>query len=128
MAFLGVDNRGIPATAAGDVGDGLELTVILFDVISGAVSASGAVVECTLGDVDMTLDTTVTGRYVCSLTAAQVASIGAGQWAWLFRLTPADAEPQTYVRGSVQLTAAAGASGSTGWQSGFVKSVLVGVC
>lgn len=127
MAFLGVDRRGIPGTAAGDVGDDFSITVVLFDFTSGAVTGVGATITATVGGVAMAESHSTTGLYVLSLTDAQTTSLGAGSWTWLFRHTPAGGDTQTYIRGTVTLTQSSNAGGSTGWQAGIVGNTLVGI-
>jgi hypothetical protein len=128
MAFLGVDRRGIPGTAAGDVGDDFAVNVVLFDFTSGAVTGVGATVVATVAGVSMAVNSSTTaGLYVCSLTDAQTTTLGSGAWTWLFRHTPAAGDTQTYIRGTVHLMASSNAGGSTGWQAGIVGNTLVGI-
>ena len=127
MAYLGVDRRGLPFTAAGDVGDDFTVTVALTDFTSGAVSGSGATIVATVAGTSMTVDYSTAGLFVCSLTDTQTTTLGAGRWAWLFGLTPSGGATQVYVRGSVTLQEEASAGGSSGWQAGIVGTVLVGV-
>lgn len=126
MSFLGVDRRGIRATAAGTVGDDFSVTVVLFDFTSGAVTGSGATIVATVSGVSMTVDYATQGRFVCTLTDTQTASIGSGVKTWVFRLTPAGGDTQTYVNGTVLFDDST-AGGSTGWQAGVVNNVLVGI-
>ena len=128
MAFIGVDHRGLPFTAAGDVGDDFKVTVGLLDMAAGtgAVNGTTAAVVCTVGDVSMTVDkSTTAGHFVCSLTEVQTATLGDGAHAWLLRVTPSGGDTQTYVRGTVSLSSSASAGGSFGWQGGVVGSVFV---
>lgn len=127
MAFLGVDRRGIPATAAGDVGDDFSVTVLLTDFTSGAVTGVGATITATVGGLAMAVNYATVGVYVCTLTDAQTTTLGTGSWSWLFRHTPAAGDTQTYVRGSVMLSQSSNAGGSTGWQAGIVGNTLVGI-
>ena len=127
MAFLGIDRRGIPGTAAGDVGDDFAVNVVLFDFTSGAVTGVGATIVATVAGTAMTVDSSTTGLFICTLTDAQTTTLGSGAWTWLFRLTPAAGDTQTYVRGTVHLMASSNAGGSTGWQSGIVGNTLVGI-
>jgi hypothetical protein len=127
MAFLGVDRRGIAGTAAGDVGDDFTVTVVLVDFTSGPVTGVGATIVATIGGVSMAVDSSTVGLYVLSLTDAQTTTLGAGQWTWLFRHTPAAGDTQTYIRGTVNLVESSNAGGSTGWQAGIVGNTLVGI-
>ena len=128
MAFIGVDHRGLPFTAAATVGDDMQVTVGLLDMAAGtgAVDGTSAAVVCTVGDVSMTVDkSTTAGHYVCSLSDTQTATLGAGTHAWLLRVTPAGGDTQTYVQGSISLSSSSSAGGSYGWQAGVVQSVFV---
>lgn len=120
MSFLGVDTRGIPATAACTVGDDFSVIVVLFDITSGAITGSGATIVATVSGVAMTVTYSVQGRFVCTLTDTQTASIGSGVKTWVFKLTPAGGETQTYIDGSMVLSTGGTRGGSTGWQAGIV--------
>ena len=125
MSFLGVDNRGIRATAAGTVGDDFTVTVLLTDFTSGAVTGSGATIVATVSGVEMTVTYAVQGRFVCTLTDTQTASIGSGVKTWVFKLTPAGGDTQTYINGTVLFDDSGTTGGSTGWQAGVVGNVAV---
>ena len=127
MSFLGVDRRGLPFTAAGDVGDDFTVTVALTDFTSGPVDGAGATIVATAGAETMAVDYSTAGLFVLTLTDTQTTTLGAGRHEWLFRLTPAAGDTQTYVRGSITLQEAASAGGSYGWQAGIANNVLVGV-
>lgn len=127
MAFLGVDRRGIPATAAGDVGDDFTVTVALTDFTSGPVTGVGATIVATVSGVSMAVDSSTVGLFVCTLTDAQTTTLGSGSKSWLFRLTPAAGDTQTYIRGTVMLSESSNTGGSTGWQAGIVGNTLVGI-
>lgn len=130
MSFLGVDRRGLAATAGGIVGDDVRVTVSLMDLTSGAVTGTGATIVATVDGTEMTVDYSVTGLFVCSLTDTQTTAIGVGAKAWIFRLTPAGGDRQTYVSGTMTLSTAGVVSspqGSSGWQAGIVGNVLVGI-
>ena len=121
MSFLGVDTRGIPATAACTVGDDFSVIVVLFDLTSGAVTGSGATIVAAVSGVSMTVDYATQGRFVCTLTETQTASIGSGVKSWVFKLTPSGGASQTYVDGSVLFSSGGTNGGSTGWQAGIVN-------
>ena len=127
MAYLGVDRRGLPFTAAGDVGDDFTVTVALIDFTSGPVDGAGATIVATAAGTSMTVDYSTAGLFICTLTDTQTTTLGAGRHAWLFRLTPSGGDTQVYIRGAVTLQEEASAGGSSGWQAGIVGNVLVGV-
>jgi len=127
VAF-GIDRRGVPGKLVGTVGDDLEFTVALIDFDTGAVTGTGATIVATVGGLSATVDYSTQGLFVCTLTDAQTTTLGAGAHTWVFRLTPAGGDTQTYVYGTVTLLdSSSNAGGSYGWQGGIVGNVLVGV-
>ena len=126
---VGIDRRGVPGKLAGTMGDDLRWKVGLLDMDSGAVTGVGATIVCTVGGLSATVDYSTQGLFVCSLTDAQTVTLGTGSHSWLFRLTPAAGDTQTYVSGSVTLVdpSSSNAGGSYGWQGGIVGNVAVTV-
>lgn len=122
-----IDSRGLFATFAAQVGDGMSVTVGLLDMVDGAIIGTGATIAAQIAGVAMAVDYSTDGLFVCTLTGAQTTSIGPGDWSWTFRLTPADGEPQTYVNGRAKFTNSPGGGGSLGVDHGIVNSVLVAV-
>lgn len=128
MAF-GIDRRGVPARLAGVVGDDIEWVVGLLDLTTGAVTGVGATIVATVGGLSATVDYSTQGLFVCSLTDSQTTTLGAGSHTWIFRLTPAGGDTQTYVAGTMTLgePTSTNAGGSYGWQGGIVGNVAVTV-
>jgi hypothetical protein len=128
VAF-GIDRRGVPARLAGVVGDDVRWKVGLLDMDTGAVTGVGATIVATVGGLSATVDYSTQGLFVCSLTDSQTTTLGAGSHTWIFRLTPAGGDTQTYVAGTMTLQDASStnAGGSYGWQGGIVGNVAVTV-
>ena len=126
---IGIDRRGVPAELAGVYGDDIQWTVGLLDLTTGAVTGVGATIVATVGGLSATVDYSTHGLFVCSLTEAQTTTLGAGAHTWLFRLTPAGGDTQTYVAGTMVLggPTATNAGKSYGWQGGIVGNVAVTV-
>ena len=125
-ALFGIDRRGVPGKLAGTVGDDIEWRVLMIDADSGAVTGVGATIIATVGGLSATVDYSTQGVFICSLTDAQTVTLGAGSHTWIFRLTPAGGDTQTYVTGTMTLMdSSSNAGGSYGWQGGIVGNVAV---
>jgi hypothetical protein len=125
MIEIAVDNGPATFTVVDYPSDPLEVTVWLLDLESGPLSWAGATIVATAGGVAMTVNSGTAGRLVLSLTAGQVASLGAGAHEWIIAVTPSGGNRQTYVHGSIVLRTAGAALASTGVEYATVNNVAV---
>ena len=125
MQTVGIDNGPANITVIDYPGDDFAVTVWLLDVTSGPLAWSGATIGATVDGVAMAKDTSVAGRLVLTLTAAQTTSIGAKSAQFLLSVTPAGGTKQTYIDGVVTFRNGGASLDSTGYDVGFVNNVAV---